>query len=136
MCHWEAILKSQGETTPPPWIRQGGAKVLPSPPVSAPGQYLKDSVAWFLYKLPSSKKKKLKFIHHYWYDSATSFTHKYEKKFVKLKTFLFFSKALQWDELWLKRIEYILDRNLLEKSVKRPFCCTVSILPVYFTYLR
>jgi len=35
-----------------------------------------------------------------------------------------------------KRIEYILERNLLEKSVKRPFCCTVSILQVYFTYLR
>jgi len=27
-----------------------------------------------------------------------------------------------------KRIEYILEWNLLEKSVKRPFCCTVSIL--------
>ena len=126
----------RGRLRPPPWIRQGGAKVLPSPPVSAPGQYLKVSVAGFLYKLPSSKKEKLKFIHHYWYDSATSFTHKYEKKFVKLKIFLFFSKALQWDKLWLKRIEYILDRNLLEKSVKRPFCCTVSILQVYFTYLR
>ena len=25
--------------------------------------------------------------------------------------------------------------NLLEKSVKRPFCCNVSILQVYFTYL-
>ena len=24
-----------------------------------------------------------------------------------------------------KRIEYILEGNLLEKSVKRPFCCTV-----------
>ena len=34
-----------------------------------------------------------------------------------------------------KRIEYIFERNLLEKSVKRPFCCTVSILRVYFTYL-
>ena len=34
-----------------------------------------------------------------------------------------------------KRIEYILERNSLEKSVKRPFCCTVSILQVYFTYL-
>ena len=34
------------------------------------------------------------------------------------------------------RIEYILEWNLLEKSVKRPFCCTVSILQVYFTYLR
>ena len=33
------------------------------------------------------------------------------------------------------RIEYILEGNLLEKSVKRPFCCTVSILQVYFTYL-
>ena len=30
---------------------------------------------------------------------------------------------------------YILEWNLLEKSVKRPFCCTVSILQVYFTYL-
>ena len=29
-----------------------------------------------------------------------------------------------------KRIEYILEGNLLEKSVKRPFCCTVSILQV------
>ena len=33
-----------------------------------------------------------------------------------------------------KRIEYILEGNLLEKSVKWPFCCTVSILQVYFTY--
>jgi len=33
-----------------------------------------------------------------------------------------------------KRIEYILERNFIEKSVKRPFCCTVSILQVYFTY--
>ena len=31
-----------------------------------------------------------------------------------------------------KRIEYILEGNLLEKSVKLPFCCTVSILQVYF----
>ena len=29
----------------------------------------------------------------------------------------------------------IYEGNLLEKSVKRPFCCTVSILQVYFTYL-
>jgi len=29
----------------------------------------------------------------------------------------------------------MLEWNLLEKSVKRPFCCTVSILQVYFTYL-
>ena len=28
-----------------------------------------------------------------------------------------------------------IERNLLEKSVKRPFCCTVSILQVYFTFL-
>ena len=33
-----------------------------------------------------------------------------------------------------KRIEYILEWNLLEKSVKRPFCCNVSILQMYFTY--
>ena len=31
--------------------------------------------------------------------------------------------------------EYILEGNLLKKSVKRPFRCTVSILQVYFTYL-
>ena len=36
----------------------------------------------------------------------------------------------------LKRKEYILEWNLLEKSVIRLFCCTVSILQVYFTYLR
>ena len=30
------------------------------------------------------------------------------------------------------RIEYILEWNLIENSVKRPFCCTVSILQVYF----
>ena len=34
-----------------------------------------------------------------------------------------------------KRIEFILELNLLEKSVKRPFCCTDSILQVYFAYL-
>ena len=38
-----------------------------------------------------------------------------------------------WNILHAKRIEYILEWNLLEKSVKRPFCCTVSILQVYFT---
>ena len=30
------------------------------------------------------------------------------------------------------RIELILEWNLIENSVKRPFCCTVSILQVYF----
>ena len=30
------------------------------------------------------------------------------------------------------RVEFT---KLLEKSVKRPFCCTVFILQVYFTYL-
>ena len=39
-----------------------------------------------------------------------------------------------YSTLWAKRIEYILEGNLLEKSVKRPFCCTVSIIQVYFTY--
>ena len=38
-------------------------------------------------------------------------------------------------EFGAKRIEYILEWNLLEKSVKRQFCCPVSILQVYFTYL-
>ena len=38
--------------------------------------------------------------------------------------------------LFSKRIEYILEWKLLEKSVKRLFCCTVSILQEYFTYLR
>ena len=33
-----------------------------------------------------------------------------------------------------KRIEYILEWNLLEKSVKRPFCCTVSILHIFIQY--
>ena len=35
---------------------------------------------------------------------------------------------------YTKRKEYILEGNFLEKSVKRPFCCTVSILQEYFTY--
>ena len=38
-------------------------------------------------------------------------------------------------ELQSKRIEYILEGYLLEKSAKRPFCFGVSILQVYFTYL-
>ena len=33
-----------------------------------------------------------------------------------------------------KRIEYILEWNLLEKSVKRPFYCTVSILHIFVLY--
>ena len=37
--------------------------------------------------------------------------------------------------LQTKRKEYISDGNLLEKCLKRPFCCSVSILRVYFTYL-
>ena len=35
---------------------------------------------------------------------------------------------LMSDMSFTKRIEYILEENLLKKSVKRPFCCTVSIL--------
>ena len=38
-------------------------------------------------------------------------------------------------EIHEQRIEYILEGKLLEKSVKRPICCTVSILQVYFSYL-
>ena len=38
-------------------------------------------------------------------------------------------------KLGSKRIEEIVEWNLLDISVKRPFCCTVSILKVYFTYL-
>ena len=38
-------------------------------------------------------------------------------------------------EVYPKRIEYILEGKLQEKSVKQPFCSTVSILQVYFTYL-
>ena len=43
------------------------------------------------------------------------------------------SVRLVSEEVKTKRIEYI-ERNLLEKSVKRPFCCTVSILQMYLTY--
>jgi len=39
------------------------------------------------------------------------------------------------DPVKSKRIEYILEWNLLERSIKRPLCCNVSILQVYFTYL-
>ena len=46
------------------------------------------------------------------------------------------NKTRCFDKVKSKRIEYILEWNSLEKSVKRPFCCTVSILQVYFTYLR
>ena len=62
------------------------------------------------------------------------------KKLLNFK-FLFFNNILEtfckYRTVGLepKRIEYILERNLLEISVKRPFCCTVSILQVYFTYL-
>ena len=45
------------------------------------------------------------------------------------------SKILNSSHLESKRIEYILEGNLIVKSVKRPFCCAVSILQVYFTYL-
>ena len=37
-------------------------------------------------------------------------------------------------EIRPQRIEYV-ERNLQEKSVKRQFWCTVSILQVYFRYL-
>ena len=38
---------------------------------------------------------------------------------------------------WVSTIENRIYREefTVEKSVKRPFCCTVSILQVYFTYL-
>ena len=41
-------------------------------------------------------------------------------------------------DLQPKRIEYILEGNLLEKSVKRPFCCTVfhtaGVLHIFMLY--
>ena len=54
--------------------------------------------------------------------------------------FLFLRTWIKKCKFPSKRIEFILEGNLLEKSVKpwivkRPFCCTVSILQVYFTYL-
>ena len=44
------------------------------------------------------------------------------------------TKHVQLKENYLTKIEYILEWNSLGKSVKRPFCRTVSILQVYFTY--
>ena len=38
-------------------------------------------------------------------------------------------------DLYPKRIEYILEWNLLDKSVKRPFCCTVAILQVLHIFV-
>ena len=72
-------------------------------------------------------------------SSSSDFKQNYEKiKFIWLNIrILKHHRSSQ--ELWLKTKEnriYILEWNLLEKSVKRPFCCTVSILQVYFTYLR
>ena len=46
-----------------------------------------------------------------------------------------YTLATVHSQLCPKIKEYKLEWNLLEKSVKRPFCCTVSILHVYFTYL-
>ena len=72
----------------------------------------------------------------YIYDPLTSF---YGLIWVRTERFLVSGpdSGLSWvkTELKAKRIEYILEGNLLEKSVKRPFCCIVSILQVYFTYL-
>jgi len=48
--------------------------------------------------------------------------------------FIFITYFHNWCVIQAKIIEYILEWNLLEKSVKRPFCCTISILQVYFTY--
>ena len=58
----------------------------------------------------------------YWNSTFTNFRLGFSAK--KLKSLIY-----------PKRIEYILEGSILEKSVKRPFCCTVSILQVYFTYL-
>ena len=73
------------------------------------------------------------------YNSCPSFsfsqfcTFKFEMKMLQgLKTVAGCNLFRDRDEP--KRIEYILEWNLLEKSVKRPFCCTFSILQVYFTY--
>ena len=37
-------------------------------------------------------------------------------------------------KLGAKRIEYILEWNLLEKSVKLPFCCTVHTAGVFHIF--
>ena len=44
-------------------------------------------------------------------------------------------RTFKYHQCYPKKIEYILEWNLLEKNIKRPFCCTVSILQVYFSYL-
>jgi len=59
----------------------------------------------------------------------------YKPKTIKFKLKKPNQSSLVKGVLLAKRIEYILEGNLLEKSVKRPFWCTVSILQVYFTYL-
>ena len=51
--------------------------------------------------------------------------------FLRVKTVF----EINWVTYKENRI-YIRVSNLLEKSVKRPFCSTVSILHVYFTNLR
>ena len=63
--------------------------------------------------------RKISILHAFWQACL---------KFIIVKMKLYVEKP--------KRIEYVLKRNFLEKSGKRPFCCTVSILQVYFTYLR
>jgi len=57
---------------------------------------------------------------------------KWNAMYIKCPEYEIFCKC---KEFGAKRIEYILEWNLLEKSVKRQFCCPVSILQVYFTYL-
>ena len=55
--------------------------------------------------------------------------------YILLYSTMFYYILLCFTRLQTQRIEYILEGNLLEKSVKWPFCCTVSILQVYFIYL-
>ena len=50
--------------------------------------------------------------------------------YILLYSTMFYYILLCFTRLQTQRIEYILEGNLLEKSVKRPFCCTVSILQV------
>ena len=71
--------------------------------------------------------KLILFIRWHWIDNNDQKDHLYKSSFIVLN----FNSESDSES---KRIEYILERNLIEKSVKRPFCCTVSILQVYFTY--
>ena len=88
----------------------------------------------------SKKNKDISFIPDYtknerYFCESDMMGHVFQRnKYIDMQAYILLIHSVQLKVI-IKENRLYIEWNLLEKSVKRPFCCTVSILQVYFTHL-